>query len=124
MKFININERKPKQGQIVLIKTKEGWLPYYVCRYYEHYLDKASYFEEAGGENYATWEEDEIQGWTPIEDIEKPEASCKDCMFSLRDYRGFPTICNNLDRSITFEGNSDYPMAICSFYKEVKHGGA
>ena len=24
MKFIDINERKPNQGQIVLIKTKEG----------------------------------------------------------------------------------------------------
>lgn len=121
MKFIDINECKPKQGQIVLIKTKEGWLPYYVCRYYAYYLDKTSYFEEAGGENYAIWKEDEVQGWIPVEDIEKPEASCKDCIFSLKDYRGLPKFCNQIDRREMFEEDPCTPMAICSFYKEVEY---
>lgn len=76
MKFININERKPYNGQIVLIKTKQAWLKYYVCQYCECDIDSRSpFFEEASGEQYARWTMDEVEGWIPIEDIEKPDVS-------------------------------------------------
>lgn len=83
MKFININERRPFNGQQVLIKTNEGWLPYCVCDYHNE-KGKAIFDERIEGRLY--WFENEIGGWLPIEDIGKETiVHCKDCVKRYND---------------------------------------
>lgn len=83
MKFIDINECKPKQGQIVLIKTKEeDFAPYCVCIY--SIKEKTGLFEQYA-QGIMFWFEREVQGWIPIEDIEKEPVHCKDCVKRYND---------------------------------------
>lgn len=83
MKFIDINERHPINGQQVLIKTNESWLPYCVCDYHNE-KGKAIFDERVEGRLF--WLEKEIGGWLSIEDIEKEPVHCKDCINRYDEY--------------------------------------
>lgn len=72
MTFTSLTEKYPKPEQIILIKIKPSEFDdvnYYVVRYTKKYHDQFR-FEEAGGEQYSYWEEDEILGWMPIEELD------------------------------------------------------
>lgn len=59
----------------ILVKIKPNdWydnLRYYVVvpRKYDNMIK----YEEAGGEQYSWWDEDELEGWSPLSEIEKNE---------------------------------------------------
>ena len=77
MKWFTLKEKPPESGMTILIKSIKGIFPkYYVVNAYL-YLDRTSKecweFEEAGGEQYSCWEENEIEGWTSFSEIEKNE---------------------------------------------------
>lgn len=72
MKFIPLTEKYPEPEELILIKIKEnGWndVNYYVvkytCSYHEFFR-----FEEASGEHYTYWEDDEILGWMPLKELD------------------------------------------------------
>lgn len=84
MKFIDINNRRPNHGQQVLVKTNEDWIPYCVCDYNTNNKEKPLFEEHSQGRLY--WLEKEIGGWLPIEDIEKEQVHCKDCINRYDEY--------------------------------------
>ena len=72
MRFIPLTEKYPEPEELILIKLKENeWdnVNYYVvkytCGYHESFL-----FEEASGEQYSYWEDDEILGWMPLKELD------------------------------------------------------
>jgi len=69
--FTSLAEKYPKPEQIILIKIKpnEECVNYYVVRYTKGYHGQFR-FEEASGEQYAYWTDDEILGWMPIEELD------------------------------------------------------
>jgi hypothetical protein len=71
MKFIPLTEKYPEPEELILIKLKEDeWdnVNYYVVRYtrYREFFR----FEEASGERYCYWEDDEILGWMPLKELD------------------------------------------------------
>lgn len=74
MKFIPLIKRYPNPEQIILIKLKPdkyNELTYYVVKYTNSYQIHNSFrFQEAGGEEYSYWDEDEILGWMPLEELD------------------------------------------------------
>lgn len=72
MKFIPLTEKYPEPEELILIKLKENeWdnLNYYVVKYTCGYSDFFR-FEEASGEQYTYWEDDEILGWMPLKELD------------------------------------------------------
>lgn len=72
MTFIPLTEEYPKPEQLVLIKIKVREyddINYYVVRYTKEYHNNFR-FEEASGEQYAYWSDDEILGWMPLEELD------------------------------------------------------
>lgn len=72
--FYNLATRKPEPGQQVLIKCKDkpygpAPIPYYVCNALKDENDKFR-FEEAGGEQYSYYTEDEVEGWLGIQEFD------------------------------------------------------
>ena len=75
--MVYIKRKTPWTGDNYSYKSIKGISPkYYVVNAYL-YLDRTSKkcwkFEEAGGEQYTCWEENEIEGWTSFSEIEKNE---------------------------------------------------
>lgn len=71
MKFIPLTEKYPEPKELILIKLKEDeWdnVNYYVVRYtcYREFFR----FEEASGERYCYWGDDEILGWMPLKELD------------------------------------------------------
>lgn len=56
IKLYKLEEKLPKQEQVVLVKYKSDYcydgVSYYVCRYTESYSGPKYVFREAGGELY------------------------------------------------------------------------
>ena len=72
MRWYTLKEKSPKLGTIIFIKSKPGIFPtYYVVN--AGFFNGHWEFEEAVGEHYAYWNEDEIEGWTSLSEIEKNE---------------------------------------------------
>lgn len=79
IKFYTLEELEPTECVDILIKTKSRRIlkgearPFYyvVCPYQN--TDNKWVFEEAVGEQYAHWTEEEIEGWCSLNDIEKNE---------------------------------------------------
>ena len=72
MRFIPLTEKYPEPVELILIKLKENeWdnLNYYVVKYTCGYSDFFR-FEEASGEQYTYWEDDEILGWMPLKELD------------------------------------------------------
>ena len=72
MRFIPLTEKYPEPEELILIKLKENeWdnLNYYVVKYTCGYSDFFR-FEEASGEQYTYWEDDEILGWMPLKELD------------------------------------------------------
>jgi hypothetical protein len=71
MKFIPLTEKYPEPEELILIKLKEDeWddVNYYVVRYTRYH--EFFRFEEASGERYCYWEDDEILGWMPLKELD------------------------------------------------------
>ena len=72
MKFIPLTEKYPEPEELILIKLKENeWnnVNYYVVKYTCGYNDFFR-FEEASGEQYSYWEDNEILGWMPLKELD------------------------------------------------------
>ena len=72
MRFIPLTEKYPEPEELILIKLKENeWVNvnYYVVKYTCGYNDFFR-FEEAAGEEYSYWEDDEILGWMPLKELD------------------------------------------------------
>ena len=72
MRFIPLTEKYPEPEELILIKLKENeWdnVNYYVVKYTCGYRDFFR-FEEARGEQYTYWEDDEILGWMPLKELD------------------------------------------------------
>ena len=72
MKFIPLTEKYPEPEELILIKLKENeWnnVNYYVVKYTSG-LHEFFRFEEASGEQYSYWEDDEILGWMPLKELD------------------------------------------------------
>jgi hypothetical protein len=76
--FIPLTEKYPNPEQVILIKIKPNQygdisyyvdVPYYVVRYTNDTIRTEFRFEEASGEQYAYWYDDEILGWMPLEEL-------------------------------------------------------
>jgi hypothetical protein len=80
MKFIPLTEKYPETEELILIKLKENeWdnVNYYVVKYTRGYREFFR-FEEASGEQYAYWEDDEILGWMPLKELDSILINRKD----------------------------------------------
>jgi hypothetical protein len=73
MKWFTLKEKQPKDEEIIFIKSKEGISPKYYIVTTKYYLDNHIEFEEAGGEQFSCWDENEIEGWTSLSEIERCE---------------------------------------------------
>ena len=75
IKLYKLEEKLPEPEQVVLVKYKSDYhhkdVPYYVCRYTESYSEPEYVFKEAEGELYMEVEWPEIDGWAPIEWLDK-----------------------------------------------------
>lgn len=75
IKLYKLEEKLPEPEQVVLVKYKSDYhhedVPYYVCRYTESYSEPQYVFREAEGELYMEVEWSEIEGWAPIEELDK-----------------------------------------------------
>ena len=72
MKFIPLTEKYPEPEELILIKLKENeWdnVNYYVVKYTRD-QNEFFRFEEASGEQYSYWEDDEILGWMPLKELD------------------------------------------------------
>ena len=72
MRFIPLTEKYPEPEELILIKLKEDeWtnVNYYVVKYTRGYREFFR-FEEASGEQYCYWEDDEILGWMPLKELD------------------------------------------------------
>ena len=72
MRFIPFTEKYPEPEELILIKLKENeWdnVNYYVVKYTRDY-NEFFRFEEASGEQYSYWEDDEILGWMPLKELD------------------------------------------------------
>ena len=72
MRFIPLTEKYPEPEELILIKLKEDkWtnVNYYVVKYTRGYREFFR-FEEASGEQYSYWEDDEILGWMPLKELD------------------------------------------------------
>jgi len=82
LKFYTLKEKEPNDCSYVLIKSKQRPIInrktgetspfYYVVIPYKNQQGKWT-FEEAAGEQWSTWSEDEILGWCPLQAIENNE---------------------------------------------------
>lgn len=72
--FVPLTKKYPDPEQIVLIKIKPNPyenLNYYVVKYTNYNGIHSNFrFEEAGGEQYSYWEDDDILGWMPLEELD------------------------------------------------------
>lgn len=72
MKWYRLKEKPPKPGTVIFIKSKPRIFPkYYIVN--AGFFNGHWEFEEAGGERYTYWEENEIEGWTSLSEIEENE---------------------------------------------------
>lgn len=75
IKLYKPEERLPEPEQVVLVKYKPNYsyddVSYYVCRYTESYREPKYVFREAQGEQYTEVRLKEIEGWVPIEELDK-----------------------------------------------------
>lgn len=82
IKFYTLEELEPTEYVYILIKDKDrpiincktgetSAFYYVVCPYKN--TDNKWVFEEASGEHYSYWTEEEIEGWCSLNDIEKNE---------------------------------------------------
>jgi len=70
-KFENL---KPAIGEQILIKIKKSDpVKYYVVKRVVDYVEGCSMYEEAGGEEYAAWKEEDLEGWCSLLEIERNE---------------------------------------------------
>lgn len=72
MKWFTLKEKQPKDEEIIFIKSKEGIPKYYIVTA-KYWLNNRIKFEEAAGEHFYYWDEDEIEGWTSLSEIERCE---------------------------------------------------
>lgn len=72
IRFYTLEEKRPKIGDTILIKINDKETPYYIVLVGENY-DNTLYFTEANGEQYAYWTENEVIGWTTLNEIQKNE---------------------------------------------------
>ena len=80
MRFIPLTEKYPEPEELILIKLKENeWnnVNYYVVKYTCGF-HKFFRFEEASGEQYSYWEDDEILGWMPLKELDSILINRKD----------------------------------------------
>lgn len=71
--FIPLTKGYPDPEQVILIKIKPNQyenIPYYVVKYTNGMIRTDFRFEEAGGEQYSYWEDDDILGWMPLEELD------------------------------------------------------
>ena len=82
MRWYKFSERRPKIRQVIFVKLKEAemyneyyWYPcpYYMVRVEKNLYNGHTQYTEALGEGYMYWEEDELLGWTPVEEIQDTE---------------------------------------------------
>ena len=75
IKLYKLEEKLPEPEQVVLVKYKLDYcydgVSYYVCRYTESYSKPKYVFREAGGELYTEIGPKEIEGWAPLEELDK-----------------------------------------------------
>lgn len=62
MKWFKLEEKYPKNGEVVLIKNKSDYPKYYIVSAFYRPEINCWEFEEASGEQYACWFEDGIEG--------------------------------------------------------------
>ena len=67
MKWYKFSEKKPSHGEVFLAKMKDDDCPYYVLR------NTSCGYEEASGEQYSCWVEEQLIGWCSCDEIEKNE---------------------------------------------------
>lgn len=82
LKFYTLKEKEPNEYSLILIKDKHRPIInrktgetspfYYVVTPYKN-RQREWEFEEAAGEQFSTWSEDEILGWCPLQIIENNE---------------------------------------------------
>ena len=72
--FTLLTKKHPDPEQIILIKIKPNQyenINYYVVKYTnDNGIHFNFRFEEAGGEQYTYWEDDEVLGWMPLEELD------------------------------------------------------
>lgn len=75
IKLYKLEEKLPEPEQVVLVKYKSDYcydgVSYYVCRYTESYREPKYIFQEASGELYMEIRPNEIEGWAPLEELDK-----------------------------------------------------
>lgn len=80
----DINKEKPEFGQTVLVKIKQDYVyddtSIYVCKYVEFAQGDGGYFEEALGERWMKWDENEIECWVDAKSI-------SDDMYVLEEWK-------------------------------------
>ena len=70
-KFENI---RPAIGEPVLIKDKkDNFIKYYVVKRIADCTRGSILYEEAAGEEYAVWREENLEGWCSLSEIERNE---------------------------------------------------
>ena len=73
-KFIPLTRKYPDPEQVILIKIKPNQyedINYYVVKYTNDNGIRSDFrFEEAGGEQYSYWEDDDVLGWMPLEELD------------------------------------------------------
>ena len=57
----------PPKDRPFLIKIRDPYIKYYIVEY----NDIERYYIEAWGEQYATWDEDEIEAWTTFDELDR-----------------------------------------------------
>lgn len=81
LKFYTLKEKEPIDEKEILIKWKRKRIDdlpsYYIVAPYT-YIDEENNtkhwkFEEAGGEQYTYWDEEDVIGWCSVREIERNE---------------------------------------------------
>ena len=75
--FFSLKTKRPYAGEIVLCKLNDAFTPFYICEVCRENEDEWGeddreeegklIFTEASGEQYSSWEENEVIGWMPVE---------------------------------------------------------
>lgn len=75
IKLYKLEEKLPEPEQVILVKYKSDCcyddVSYYVCRYTQSYSGPQYVFREASGELYMVVQWAEIEGWAPLEELDK-----------------------------------------------------